>query len=278
MRHITPGRFICLIALLFTVLFSHAPAIAEPTGTQILDRAALITGGKDGRAHITFTFKAPGQKEQRLGYAMLWTNHPKEAEFASKVIYFTEFPTNDRGKAYLGHIRHHGAKKPNKEWLYLPELLAVRKLSGHHHDHSKPDEFAPSVLTHADLMERPPTMDDNRLLGTATLDGKPLWQVESRPKKANDTYPYRAVIRWIDPKTSLTHRTDYIGQDGTPVKKAITTWQKIDGEWLWHTVVADNLKTGAQTIIEMKDAKVNTGLKDKVFNPRILRKGPNRFF
>jgi hypothetical protein len=281
----------CLLALLAwsPALMGHAQpspaALSSPSGEQILQRAAAVTGGDDGRAHITFTFKQPGQAEQKIGYAMLW-KHTKDKAFASKVIYFTEFPTADRGKAYLGHIRPAGSTKPDKEWLYLPELLAVRKLTGHDHKHgnAKPDEFSASVLTHADLMDRPPSLDSHRLLdshqllGSTELNGNTMWRVESRPKQADNAYPYSAVIRWIDTKNHLTHRTEYLGPDNTPIKRADTTWAKIDGEWVWKKVVADHLITGAQTTIEMTDVAVNLDLPDRTFTTRTLSKGPKRLF
>jgi len=257
-------------------------ALSAPSGEQILQRAAAVTGGDDGRAHIAFTFKQPGQAEQKIGYAMLWKHTSNDKEFASKVIYFTEFPKADRGKAYLGHIRPAGSKKADKEWLYLPELLAVRKLTGHNHDHkhgaAKPDEFSASVLTHADLMDRPPSLDNNQLLGSAELNGRPVWQVQSRPKKKSPAYPYSAVIRWIDQQNHTTHRTEYLGPDNTPIKRTNTTWSKIDGEWVWKKVIADHLTTGAQTIIEMTDVKVNTNLPNRTFTTRTLSQGPKRLF
>jgi len=55
------------------------------------------------------------------------------------------------------------------------------------------------------------------------------------------------------------------------------SWHKVEKFWMWKKVQATHLETGNQTILDIKNIKINNGLQDRQFSKRALRKGVRIF-
>ena len=56
----------------------------------------------------------------------------------------------------------------------------------------------------------------------------------------------------------------------------VIDWAQVDNQWVWKTVSAVDPRSGAETIMEISEIQVNTGLKDSVFSKRTLNRGVER--
>jgi hypothetical protein len=56
-------------------------------------------------------------------------------------------------------------------------------------------------------------------------------------------------------------------------KRQTIEWQKIGAAWVWKRVVGENLITNDQTVLDISDIKLNSGLQDEVFSARTMRLG-----
>ena len=273
------GVFILMMATLITLpLVADMAGAAEPlSGKAIMARAAAHTGGKEGVARVYFKVMTPGQEDATLRYAMIWKRY-ETGPFGSKVMFFPEAPASLKGKAYMGFIARHGSGKRDEEWMYIPELLAVRKLTHKMHHHGPEDLFSRSVVSEAELSPRSPELDSHRLLETKQANGLTLYSVESTPKASDPEYPYARVITQIRADHYLPVSSTYLDGDGNVIKQVTTDWQQVNDVWVWKKLTATDIQTGAVTTVTQTDIKVNTGIKDRLFSERTIKKGPGRLF
>ena len=57
------------------------------------------------------------------------------------------------------------------------------------------------------------------------------------------------------------------------LKKQLITWKKVKDAYVWEKVVLTNIKTDVQTILNISDVEINTGLTDASFTERTMSSG-----
>lgn len=265
--------FTALGIVIMTMALSGA-AHAELTAPEIMQRVYETKRVDDQVATLTFRFLTEKKPEQKLVYTMVWKNSHGEDNYDNKAMFFTEFPPDKKGIAYLGYLRPAGSEIEDDEWLYLPELRMVRRIAHreHHHDHDD-DEFGNSLLTRVHLDPRPPRLDEHVLLNIEAVAGVNYYVIESRPKGHAHGYPYSKVLYWIGQEPLLPKRVRYFDMDGRPALEVDCEWTQVDGKWLWQRLTAVAPATGARTIMEISNIKINSGLSDRLFSSRTLMRG-----
>jgi hypothetical protein len=155
----------------------------------------------------------------------------------------------------------------NEQYLYLPALDRVRKVSGDR----KRGRFVGSDLYFEDLQERAPDRDRHRLLGRETLGGVVCEVVESVPVDESDSV-YLKRQAWIDARTSLVHRLDYFEKDAArPGKRwALVTSQRTQGYWLVTESIMADLSSGHETRIRVEVSAFDRKLPAKLFTVQSL--------
>jgi hypothetical protein len=263
-------------AAILIMIAWYAPhvTLAEPTAAEIVTKSYEINGGEDSISRLTFTFSKADGTEKKLVYTMAWKKYPSDNDVHDKVIFFSEYPPDDNGKSYMIWVSAN-REKQDDEWMYLPELRMVRKVTHNEsHRHSdKEDDFAHSVLTQVNLVPRRPGLDNHSLIDEENVDGHSDYVIESVPKQASKSFPYQKIRRWITEKDFLCERIDYYGETGEVTIRQGIQWKKIGDAWVWQKVVGSNLQTNDRTELDISDIRVNNGFKDEVFTARSLRLG-----
>ena len=253
---------------------------AELTAAEILKKSLEVHGGNDSISTLTFTFMEPDQRERTLSYTMLWKDYKGQDGITTKMIFFKEFPPADKGIAYMTWMYRPEKNQDDDEWLYLPELRTVRKLSKKISDptneHDKKDEdseFTKSVLHRAQLVPRSPDLDTYELVRTDNIDGKEYYVIERMPKQNDSEYPYVKTINWISKDNFLLTKIDYLDLNGKLVLHQDIKWQKIADAWVWDEVRATDKETGNTTVLKVTDVRINIGLDDESFTKRVMKLG-----
>ncbi len=274
------GFFVVLILAGF-VATGTLNAYAEPlSAQQIMERAAAHSGGDDGVARVTFQVHSPGQEDATIRYAMAWKHFPVGHKYSAKVLFFPEAPASLKGKAYMGFIAPAGSELPDEEWMYIPELRQIRKMTHkqHHHHHGPEDLFSRSLLNKSDMAPRLPQSDRHTLLRTEQNNGDARYVIASTPKTINPAYPYARVVTWVSVDHYLPVESEYFDADGKLVKRVSRTWTQVNDTWMWERVTAEDQQGSARTVLTQTDIRVNTGLKDRAFSQRAMKQGPGRLF
>jgi len=270
-----------VVLLIGLIVGAGAAAGAELSADQIVKKAESIYGGDDSVETVSFIFRQPGDSERKLTYTMAWKKYDGN-DFVRKVIFFTKFPPDKRGEAYMAWFYPTKLHKDEDAWIYLPDLRSIRKV-GHHQAHGgegqEKDEFSKSVLKDEDLMPRSPQADDHRLLRTEQIGGKNYYVIENVPKGGSMPgmmhmdYDYGKTVEWIDSDDFLVTRIDYYDTGGDLIKSQRIQWKKIGKAWVWSKLQAIDNKTQNETVMEISDIRINVGLEDRVFTKRAMRLG-----
>lgn len=263
-----------LVTLAVLALLPAAAAAAGPlSADEVAARAAAVDGGSDGRARVSFVITEPGRKEVRQDFAMLWKRYPR-GPVAYKVLFFPEFPPDRKGYNWLGFLARPGQGE-DAAWMYLPDLHTTRRIHGPEAE-AEDDPFHRSLLGGPELIPRTDPSDTHRLLGEDTLDGRPVYRLETT--HAAKDYPYSKTVRWIDRERFLTLRAEHYTSAGRRARVIDFTWVRAGKGWVWKEVEAADPDKGTHTRLTVSEQRVDLGLPDRRFSEATLRAGPERFF
>lgn len=252
--------------------FSPFASAQDLTGADIIQHCDLGTNpGDDQRSKLTVTVRDASGNERRDVYARYWIDNEGRDQVIDKMLLFTEFPPDAAGTAFMrwGYLPEAG--KNADQWLYLPSLNSLRRVSVR----DPGDSFLGSDLTYQDVSYRPLDADEHRLVREETMDGQRFWVVESKPKERNPLYG--RVVTWAgqadDWADCNIRRIEYYDSRDSLIKVQTLDWQNIGDAWLWDVVTVENARTGGSSTFRMTEAEVNVGLEDRMFSERTMRRG-----
>lgn len=251
-------RTACALLVGFTAPFARAQAddaarlvqavFARPTGQDLstVSTMELTEKGRAPRVRQFVTYRLQRAKGETVN-----------------LIRFLE-PRDVAGTGLLSIDKADGS---NDQYLYLPALDRVRKVSGDR----KGGRFVGSDLFFEDLQERRPDKDRHRTLGRETVGTVACEVVESIPLDLSDSV-YRRRLSWIDAQTSLVHRMDYFEKDeARPGKRwSLVVSRKVQGYWLVTESVMADLSTGHETRIRVERPAFDRKLPARLFTTQSL--------
>jgi len=262
------GQVILIIVTPVLIILSivHSSYAQKITGLEIMTRVDQQESGDDQNSNATFhLINKRGQKRVR-DTIRLWKDYNGKDGFDAKMITFFKSPPDVRGTGFLSWS-YWDDKKDDDQWLYLPALRKVRRIASS----NKGDYFMGTDFTYDDMGERKVREDHHTLVKEETYENVDCYIVESIPKEKG--YIYSKKLTWVDKVNWLTLKVDYYDRKEKFLKTLKTKWQMVDGIWTWKRSEMKNHRTGHKTIIEIKDVKLNTGLTDRVFTERTLKRG-----
>lgn len=220
----------------------------SPNGDDFAARAimTLVEKGRSPRKRTMFTLA----KERRPGERWTMTRFTSPSDIKGVGLLTKDYPGDQ-----------------NDQWLYLPALDRVRRVSSGR----KGGRFVGSDLFFEDLRDREVDMDNHRVLGKEKIGKLLCTKLESTPaKKSNSVYSKR--VSWIHPGTLIALRTDlYQAHSKKPVKRlSVKRIKRLQGYWTVLDSVMEDLESGHTTRIKVSKAKYNQGVPDRIFSSQSL--------
>ncbi len=253
--------------------FYSEPGFAAEDGSveSIIQNCEYKNPGADQRSVLTIELIDKDGNQRKNIYRRFWKNYMGEGGVADKMVLLTEFPPDAKGTGFMrwGYVA--SEKKMADQWLYLPHLRKVRRVSVR----DPGDSFLGSDLTYGDIEDRSIGDDSYVLLGQFDKKGVEFYQVEIKPKEDDALYSrkvswYKKGLNW---ESCVRIKTDYYDRQGNILKKQKLTWQKVAEAWVWDRVVVANVQTRHKSIFTIEDVRVNVGVSPRVFTERSLKKG-----
>lgn len=197
------------------------------------------------------------------------------------LIMFTE-PTSVKGLGILTWT-YLDPKSEQNQWLWLPSLRKVRKISQAQAD----DSFMGSDFTTEEITTRRFEDETFKLLGEEKFKGYPseidnktyyqgrdCYKIEARPKR--DPWYYSKRLTWIDKEFGSTICDEVYDPKGRLYKTILKRYKlmKVDGKDYYPQIFLEvkDLRTGHKTGIVMDDIKFDQGLKEAYFSEKTLRR------
>ncbi len=240
----------------------------EMSGLDIMNRVDNRDDGDDliQKIHQKLIDKRGGVREREM------IAFRKDYGKDSKSISYFLSPANIRDTALLTYD-YDGVERDDDQWLYLPALKKVRRISSA----DRGDYFMGTDFTFEDIKQTPELEDYHwKLVGSENIDGHDCWVVEGEPKtdELKKNLGYSRTRSYIRKDIDVNIRTDYWDRKGQELKHFnVLELIQIDGIWTATKMVMENIQTKHLTEMTFTEQKYNTGLSDRTFSERMLKRG-----
>ncbi|MDQ6974444.1 MAG: outer membrane lipoprotein-sorting protein [Mariprofundaceae bacterium] len=240
----------------------------QKTGIEIMQLVDARDNGDDVTQHIRQRLIDRRGNVREREMITFSKDYGKDVK---SISYFLT-PANIRDTALLTWD-YDGIEKDDDQWLYLPALKKVRRISSS----DRGDYFMGTDFTFEDIKQTPELEDYNWVLtGSETLDGFDVWVVEAEPKTdaLKRNLGYAKIRYYVRKDISMYIKVDFWDRKGQALKHLVSTGiKKIDGIWTATGGVMINVQTGHRTELTFSDHQYNTKLSDRVFSERMLKRG-----
>jgi hypothetical protein len=245
-----------------------APAYADPTGLEIMQRVDNREDGDDLKQQMTQRLIDRNGNERQRHLVSFRKDFGKDKKLIS---FFTE-PANIRDTALLTYD-YDDPDQDDDQWLYLPALKKVRRISAA----DRGDYFMGTDFTFED-MKQTPQLDDYRwtLLGSESVEGHDCWKVEGVPatEAIGRELGYSRMVQTVRKDNDVAIRVDYWDLAGEELKHLqIQQLEQIQGIWSPLLIVMKNVQSQHKTELSFTQQEYNSGLSDRFFTQRMLKRG-----
>lgn len=251
------------ILILYAMIWA-APLPAEgiPGVEEIVDRANKVAyyAGNDGKARVSMTI-TDAQGRVRTREFIILRKDISDGGEQNFYVYFKK-PADVRKMVFMVHKK---IGTDDDRWLYLPALDLVRRIAAS----DKRTSFMGSHFLYEDVSGRSILEDDHTLVKTSD-DHFILNNVPKDPS----TVEFKSYKIWIDRRTFMPMKAEYIDKDGRTYRMVETLEVKeIQGHPTVIKSRVQDLVNGGETVSVFSDIKYDIGL-GNIFTERYLRKAP----
>ena len=257
-----------IIAAAMLSILAAPMAYAEPTGLEVMKRVEARDDGNDLIQKMTQRLidKRGNVREREM------VSFRKDYGLDSKSVSYFLSPANVRDTAMLTWDYADEAKDDD-QWLYLPALKKVRRISSS----DRGDYFMGTDFTFEDIKQTPELADYSwTLVGSDTVDGADVWVVDAEPKTSDlkKDLGYSKVRYYVRKDIDMYIKVDFWDRKGKELKHLVSTdIKQVDGIWTAMGGVMSNVQTNHKTELVFADHEYNTGLSDRMFTERMIKRG-----
>ncbi len=225
------------------------------TGDEILgkiDDVLSAPSDSTGIGIMVLVDKKGKKKERRL---KMWSRYFKDKDDWS-LTKFIE-PSEVRNMGFL-------SLADDKMYLYLPAFDRVRRIASH----SRKESFAGSDLSNDDLSTGG-YRDNYTTKIIKETDGQ---YVLSLIRKKGSSRIYPSITAWVDKRNFTIIKSELMDETNTLWKTLEAKHEQIQGYWTMTETAITDVRKDHKTILTVKDVKFDTGLEDKIFSRRYLKR------
>jgi len=174
-------------------------------------------------------------------------------------------PKDIKGTASLTYSH---ALKPDEQWLYLPALKRVKRISSK----NKSGPFMGSEFAYEDISSQEVEKYTYKYIKDETINGIDCFVVERYPAYKHSGYTRQ--IAWVNKQEYRAEKIDFYDRKNTLLKTLTYKGyqQYLDKFWRADEMHMVNHQTGKSTTLSWKNYQFKTGLTDKDFNRNSLKR------
>ena len=240
-----------------------ATANDEARGLEIATEADLRdTGFVDSTAQMIMELKnKQGQSSSRQVRSKIL----EVTGDGDKSLSIFDTPKDIKGTASLNYSH---ALKPDEQWLYLPALKRVKRISSK----NKSGPFMGSEFAYEDISSQEIEKYTYKYIKDETLNGIDCFVVERYPAYKHSGYTRQ--VAWINKHEYRAEKIDFYDRKNTLLKTLTYTGYQQYLQKFWRADVMHmvNHQTGKSTTLTWSDYKFKTGLTDKNFSRNSLKR------
>lgn len=251
---------ITLIIAVF--LFAFGNKSTAQTAKEIAYKVYNKATPKDGESDMTMTLinKKGSERVRKLHQFFI-----DLGEVEKQLMFFTA-PADVKNTAFM-NWSYTDADKNDDQWLYLPALKKVKRISSSNKD----NEFMGSDFTYEDMEKRNPERDKHELIETTTYNEEKVWVVSATPIEEEQ---YSKKIAWISQEKNTPLKIEFYDEDEELLKiLKITSITKLNNYWIVQDQEMENVQTNHKTQINLTNLQIDKNLSEGKISQRAMQKG-----
>lgn len=256
-------RWLALTLLLTASLVSAATQTPEEKGLAIANEAdKRDTGWVDQFSDMKMILR---NKQGQESIRMLRISTLEVTGDGDKSLSIFDNPLDVKGTAFLSHTH---ALEPDDQWLYLPALKRVKRISSA----NKSGPFMGSEFAYEDISSQEVEKYNYKWLRDEVLESHDCYVIERYPLDKNSGYTRQ--VAWLDKQMHMPLKVIYYDRKNTQLKtQTFSNYQLyLSKFWRPDSMEMVNHQSGKSTVLQMENYQFNNGLSDKDFNKNALSK------
>ena len=257
-------RTISLVIIMFLTLAEMGHA--EMTGREIMEIYRNRHELKFETETVEMTLK--DKKDKTKERTIVTYSSVSDNGIGKSMLKFL-VPADIRG---VGLLTWEQESKEDDQWLYLPALKKVKRISSG----GKKKSFMGTDLAYEDMLRENLQAHDYELQEPQNIDGNECFVVVATPaiEKQKKDSGYSKRILYIRKDIFFVIRTDFYDKKGKLVKRSVV--QELenikDDSWGAKKFTMTNLKKNHSTIMQTTNRDITTPLEEGFFTKRYLKK------
>lgn len=256
-----------LMALSITLMLTISGSSQDAAELMKQSHLAYYYAGEDGLATVTMTITNKRGKERIKEFIMLRMDLEEGGE-QKYYIYFKK-PSDISRLTFMVHKVTDGN---DRRWIYVPSVDLIKPISAD----DKNSSFVGSHFSYEDVSGRHWTEDRHAALPDSSLDGTPVYVIESIPVE-----PYRGFARklsYLDKTSMLPLREEYFDKKDKLIRVfRAEVIEEVDGRLTITRRSMENIKKGGKTTIEFSSIEYDVGMDESLFTERYLKNPPRKY-
>lgn len=258
--------------LLITGFLGSHQALATVDSTDPAEKGFAIAarsdrsdrGFGDSDVELKMVLRNAAGQESTRSLRIKTLEIPDESVGDKSLVVF-DTPRDIKGTGLLSHAK---ILEPDDQWLYLPALKRVKRISSA----NKSGPFVGSEFAFEDFTSLELNKYTYRFLKEETVDGMKMDVVERYPRYENSGYTKQ--IAWIDQDVYQIRKVEFYDRRGDLLKTlTLSDYRQYEGDvWRSHQFNMLNHQTKKSTDLIYGDYTFNAGLKDNDFVKNVLKR------
>ena len=259
-------KVISITTLISILPFSYTTlnaASAEDKGLEIASEAdRRDTGFIDSTASMLMELK---NKQGQSSSRKVRVKTLEVQGDGDKGLSIFDTPADIKGTASLTYSH---ALKPDEQWLYLPALKRVKRISSK----NKSGPFMGSEFAYEDISSQEIEKYSYKHIKDETIEGIDCFVIERYPAYKHSGYTRQVV--WVNKQEYRPEKIDFYDRKNVLLKTLSYSGyqQYLDQYWRADVMSMINHQTGKSTTLTWNDYQFKTGLTDKDFNRNSLKR------
>ena len=219
-------------------------------------------GWGDSTANMVMVLRNKAGKESRRKIRI---KNMEVQQDGDKSISVFDHPADVKGTAFLSHTH---SKTPDDQWLYLPALKRVKRISSA----NKSGPFMGSEFAFEDLSSQEVEKYTYKLLAEESLGDLEMYKIERVPQYEKSGYTRQ--LSWIDKEHYRVHKIEFYDRKNALLKTLESSdfKQYLDKYWRPSKMLMVNHQNGKQTELSWENYQFGTNLSADDFNKSALKR------
>ena len=182
-----------------------------------------------------------------------------------KSLTIFDHPADVKGTKFLSFTH---AKRPDDQWLYLPALKRVKRISSN----NKSGPFMGSEFAYEDLTSQEVDKYTYKFIQDEQLNQRDNFVIERFPTYANSGYTRQLV--WVDKEHYYPVKTEFYDRKNSLLKTLeFSDYKQYLGKyWRADKMHVHNHQTGKSTTLSWQNYQFGTGLSSRDFDRNSLKR------